>query len=285
VLDAYAGERTMVGEVWVVDPVDWGLYVDPEGLPQLFNFLLLTAPWGADNFRSVIDTALATVGAAPTWVLGNHDVVRQATRYGVVKPATGVMTQPNTGVGPDAVIDLDLGTRRARAATLLMLALPGSAYVYQGDELGLPEVLDLPVRDDPVFRRTAGRYLGRDGCRVPLPWSGTAPPYGWNDPWLPQPDGWAALTVEAQSAEPGSTLSMYREALRIRRAHPALGAGGLRWLDAPPGCLVFTRDPGFVCAVNLGGTAVPLPPGDVVLASGPMGGSLLPPDTAAWISP
>jgi alpha-glucosidase len=282
-LAEYPGDRTAVGEVWVVDPADWHLYLDPAGLPQLFNFLLLQAAWDAAAFRTVIDTALATVGDAPTWVLGNHDVVRVATRYGLVEPATGVMTQPGTMVGPDAVIDLVSGTRRARAAALLMLALPGSAYLYQGDELGLPEVLDLPVRDDPIFYRTGGRYLGRDGCRVPLPWLGSSPPYGWKEPWLPQPDGWADLTVQAQAADPGSTLSLHRAALRIRREHPALGAGSLRWLDAPAGSLLFARDPGFTCAVNLGRTPVPLPSGDVLLASGPLDGATLPPDTAVWV--
>ena len=284
-LDTYPGDRTAVGEIWVVDPADWRVYLDPAGLPQLFNFLLLTANWDAEAFRSVIDTALATVGSAPTWVLGNHDVARQVSRYGLVKPGTGVPITPQSPLGPGAVVDLALGTARARAATLLMLALPGSAYVYQGDELGLPEVLDLPFRDDPVFRRTHGRYLGRDGCRVPIPWSGTAPPYGWVAPWLPQPDGWASLTVEVQAANPASTLAIYRAALRIRRAQEALGSGKLRWLDGPPGCLVFARDPGFVCVINLGATPVPLPPyREVLIASGPIDGITLPANTTAWLS-
>jgi len=285
ILDAYPGDRTAVGEIWVDDPEDWRLYVDPGGLPQLFNFLLLRAAWDAATFRSVVDTAFATLGPTPTWVLGNHDVVRQVSRYGLVKPATGVMTQPGTLVGPDAVIDLALGTRRARAAALILLALPGSAYIYQGDELGLPEVLDLPLRDDPVFRRTVGHYLGRDGCRVPMPWSGIGEGYGWSRPWLAPPPDWAALTVEAQAADPASMLSLYREALRIRRASPALGAGTLDWLDAPAGSLLFARDPGFSCAANFSVEPVPLPPHrKVLLASGPLDGGTLPPDTAAWLA-
>jgi alpha-glucosidase len=139
------------------------------------------------------------------------------------------------------------------------------------------------VRDDPVFRRTGGRYLGRDGCRVPLPWLGSAPPYGWHRPWLPQPDNWADLTVEAQAADPASTLSMHRAALRMRRQLSALGAGSLRWLDAPDGSLLFARDPGFACAINLGGSPVPLPAGEVLLASAPLDGDALPPDTAVWL--
>ena len=285
ILDRYPGDRTAVGEIWVENPEDWRLYLDPEGLPQLFNFLLLRAPWSAEAFRLVIDTAFATLGSSPTWVLGNHDVVRQVTRYGLVKPATGVMTQPGSMVGPDAVVDEALGLRRARAATLLLLALPGSAYIYQGDELGLPEVLELPLRDDPVFRRTVGRFLGRDGCRVPMPWSGTAQPYGWTRPWLAPPANWADRTVSAQRADPASTLSLYRDALRIRRAHPALGTGDMGWLDLTPQALVFTRDPGFACAVNLGTAPTPMPPHrDVLLASGPLDDGALPPDTGVWLA-
>jgi glycosidase len=285
VLDSYSGDRTAVGEVWVVDPADWRPYIDPAGLPQLLNFLLLDAPWDAGRFRTAIDTALVAAGPAPTWVLGSHDAVRQVSRFGLVEPAPGVTLQPGSSLGPGAVVDLARGTRRARAAALLLLALPGSPYVYQGDELGLPEVIDLPVRHDPMFRRSGGRHLGRDGCRVPVPWSGATPPYGWVRPWLPQPGGWAGLTVEAQSADAGSTLSLHRAATAIRRAHPALGAGSLRWLDAPPGCLLLARDPGFACAVNMGDTAAPLPPHvEVLLTSGPLDGALLPPDTAAWLT-
>ena len=146
-------------------------------------------------------------------------------------------------------------------------------------------MLDLPLRDDPVFRRTVGHYLGRDGCRVPVPWSGTGEGYGWSRPWLAPPPDWAALTVQAQAADPASTLSLYREALRIRRASPALGAGTLGWLDAPAGTLLFARDPGFVCAANFGAEPARLPPHrKVLLASGPLDGGTLPADTAAWLA-
>jgi alpha-glucosidase len=138
-----------------------------------------------------------------------------------------------------------------------MLALPGGAYVYQGEELGLPEVTDLPdeVRRDPVFTLSGGAELGRDGCRVPLPWSGDRPPYGFGPggrPWLPQPPAWAGLTVERQRADPGSTLAMYRRAIELRRQLAALGDGDLEWLDTGPGVLAFRREPGFGCVVNLG---------------------------------
>ncbi len=177
--------------------------------------------------------------------------------------------------------DRELGLRRARAATLLMLALPGSAYLYQGEELGLPDVTDLPdeVRQDPSFFRAAGQDGFRDGCRVPIPWSGREAPYGFGPveggpSWLPQPEGWAGLSVEAQTGDPDSTLELYRTALAVRREHPALGAGtAVGWLDAPDGVLAFRREgPGgrdFVCTVNLTGAPVTLPrPGRMLLSSG-----------------
>jgi alpha-glucosidase len=185
-------------------------------------------------------------------------VVRHVTRY---------------GGGP-------LGTRRAAAAALLMLALPGGAYVYQGEELGLPEVTDLPddVRQDPAFLRTKGEDGLRDGCRVPIPWSGRVAPYGFGPagrPWLPQPAEWAELTVDRQRADPDSMLTLYRNALRLRRALPALGDGTMTWLESAPDVLAFSREPGFACVVNFGSGPAD-PPAAVsgltpVLASRPVG--------------
>src|SRR5439155_6068135 len=234
---------------------------------QAFNFDFLKAPWDATAFRTVIDSSLAQnalVGAPTTWVLSNHDKPRPVTRYG----------------GGD-------GLARARAAALLMLALPGSAYVYQGEELGLPEVLDLPddAIQDPLWARSGHTVRGRDGCRVPMPWSGDAPPYGFTTgrPWLPMPAAWRGLTVEAQTGARDATLELYRSALRIRRAHPALGDGALTWYESAPEALVFARDPGFVCAINLGAAPVPLPAyREILLASGPVDGAL-PPSTAVWL--
>jgi len=189
--------------------------------------------------------------------------------------------------------DFALGVRRARAAALLMLALPGGAYVYQGEELGLPEVEDLPedALRDPAWEQSGHRNRGRDGCRVPLPWSGVRPPFGFSPdgasspPWLPQPDGWRALTAESQAATPGSMLDLYRRALAIRRAHEALGDGSLEWVDAPAGVLSFARDPGFVCVVNLASEPVSSPAGVVLLASGPpTDDGRLPPESAVWIA-
>ncbi|MER6449543.1 alpha-glucosidase [Streptomyces venezuelae] len=382
-LDSYGGGRIGVAEAWAPTSERLALYVRPDELHQAFNFRFLNCPWDPDAMRTVIDESLAAttaVGAPTTWVLSNHDVVRHVTRYG-----GGAR-----------------GLARARAAALLMLALPGSAYLYQGEELGLPEVADLPdqVRQDPAFRRgrrqpcaapgparpTAGPDLAagtaprpgtapqaapgawasacaaadpetaapagprggtapapgtrpeatpptgagpdpvtapeaegqdglRDGCRVPLPWSGSEPPYGFGPTgsWLPQPAGWGGLSVAAQTGDPHSTLELYRAALELRRAMPGLGApeagtgpepgpgadapaeapygpypSGMRWQSAPEGVLLFTR-PGFACTVNTRPGPVELPaPGRPVLSSAPVetdGRTVrLPPDSCTWWS-
>ncbi|MET9296006.1 glycoside hydrolase family 13 protein [Streptomyces sp. NPDC003077] len=271
VLDEYPGERIGVAEAWTPSAERTALYLRPDELHQAFNFQYLGTEWDAAALRAAIDEsldAMRPVGAPTTWVLSNHDVVRHRTRLGG-------------------------GLPRARAATLLMLALPGSAYVYQGEELGLPEVTDLPdeVRQDPSFFRDSGQDGLRDGCRVPLPWSGTTAPYGFGDggSWLPQPAEWAELSVAAQTGDPASTLEFYRSALALRRAHPGLGAGdAVEWLPAPEGVLAFRRTGGFGCVVNTTERAVRVTvPGRVLLASGPVdaagGGECeLPADTAVW---
>ncbi|WP_405781293.1 glycoside hydrolase family 13 protein [Streptomyces sp. NBC_00859] len=251
-LDSYAGERIGVAEAWAPSAERLALYVRPDELHQAFNFQFLRCPWDAPAMRTVVDESLAataSVGAPTTWVLSNHDVVRHVTRYG------GGTT----------------GLRRARAAALLMLALPGSAYLYQGEELGLPEVTDLPdeLREDPSFFRSSGQEGLRDGCRVPIPWAEDGPSYGFGPGagWLPQPDGWGECSVRAQTGNPGSTLELYREALALRRRLAGLGDGPMHWLDAPAGVLAFAR-PGFVCTVNTLSAAVELPaPGRPLLST------------------
>ncbi|GAA4681250.1 glycoside hydrolase family 13 protein [Streptomyces chumphonensis] len=269
ILEEYGGDRIGVAEAWTPSADRTALYLRPDELHQAFNFHYLNASWDVAELRGVIDESLDSlrpVGAATTWVLSNHDVVRHRTRLGG-------------------------GLPRARAASLLMLALPGSAYVYQGEELGLPEVTDLPdeVRQDPSFFKSNGQDGLRDGCRVPIPWTRTGPSLGFGDDgsWLPQPAEWAALSVEAQTGDPDSTLELYRTALRIRREHPDLGAGdAVTWLDAPAGVLAFRRG-AFVCTVNTTTAPVTLAeiPGRVLLASGPYADDgVLPGDTTLWWS-
>ena len=269
-LDAYPGERFLVGEVMLMDPPRVAAYVRPDELHLAFNFTLLFQPWDPARFRDAIDATLAAleaVGATPTWVLESHDVTRLPTRYG----------------GGEA------GHRRARAACLLLLALPGTAFLYAGQELGLEEAeLADEVRQDPVFFRSGGARKGRDGCRVPLPWEAAGPGFGFTtgSPWLPIATGWAARCVAAQTEDPESSLSLYRRALDFRRASAPLRGGSFAWLDAPDGSLVFERNAGdetLVCAVNLDAEPLALPLGELVLASELVEDGLLPPGVAAWV--
>ncbi|CAM3667679.1 glycoside hydrolase family 13 protein [Nocardioides zeicaulis] len=266
VLDEAGPDRMAVAEAWTQTPESMARFVRPDELDQAFNFAWLLADWSAESFAGVItDTlaAVAPVGASPTWVLSNHDVVRHVTRYG-----GGVQ-----------------GLARARAATLTMLALPGSSYLYQGEELGLEQVDVAPeFRQDPSYLRTG--EVGRDGCRVPMPWSGDAAPYGFGpgtaQPWLPQPEGWEALTVEAQTGVEDSTLEFYRAALRARREFAWTAGADVTLVDLGDDVLAFTRGP-ITVVLNCGDSPVELPEGDLLLASSPLEGSKLPGDTAAWL--
>ncbi|MFE5615646.1 glycoside hydrolase family 13 protein [Streptomyces sp. NPDC056524] len=285
IADTYQG--VFVGEVWLPDSERFARYLRPDELHTAFNFTFLSCPWEADRLRRTIDDTLAEhapVGAPATWVLCNHDVTRTATRYG--RADTGFDFATKAFGTPT---DLDLGTRRARAAALLTLALPGSVYVYQGEELGLPEA-DIP-RDriqDPMHARSQGTDPGRDGCRVPLPWNADAPWYGFGpsaEPWLPQPRDWARYAVDRQHTDPESMLTLYRTALTLRRTEEGFGDGPLTWHPAPDGVLTFTRPGGLLCMVNLSPTPTPLPPHDhVLLTSAPLDPQgRLPTDTAVWL--
>jgi alpha-glucosidase len=292
IADEYPG-RVLIGEIWLPDAARLARYVGPGELDTVFNFPYLSCPWDAAELRQVIDQTLA-LGAPATWVLSNHDVDRIVSRYGRADTAFNLDRRRYFHNFP---VDMELGTRRARAAALLTMALPGSVYIYQGEELGLGEVQDIPdeLRQDPIWRRTNGADPGRDGSRVPLPWSGTEPPFGFSppgathEPWLPQPKEWRDLTVAAESADDGSMLRLYQDALRIRRSAPALGDGPMSWLPAAPGVLAFDRAPAGAaaevrCVANLSAGPVQIPPhADILLASGPLTGGLLPPDTTAWL--
>ncbi|WP_326665642.1 glycoside hydrolase family 13 protein [Streptomyces sp. NBC_00385] len=291
IADEYDG--VFVGEVWLPDTERFARYLRPDELHTAFNFNFLACPWDSALLRTAIDDTLAehaSVGAPATWVLCNHDVTRTVTRYG--RAETGFDFAAKTFGTPT---DLALGTRRARAAALLSLALPGAAYLYQGEELGLPEA-DIPLDriQDPMHFRKGGTDPGRDGCRVPLPWSAREPHAGFGAttaPWLPQPAGWSAYAADLQSDDPDSMLSLYREALRLRRSEPGFETAGrpgidrLTWLDTAPEVLAFTRTEGLVCVVNLAAEPAELPPHTaVLLASGPLDRTgRLPQDTAVWL--
>jgi len=288
ILAEYDGDRALCAEAWRPTPDDTALWVRPDEMHQAFNFPYLTTEWDADDLRAVIDEsvrAFTAVGAPSTWVLSNHDVVRHASRF-----ALSAENPQGHGIGPlsPGKPIPELGLRRARAATTVMLALPGSAYIFQGEELGLPEAVDLPdeARQDPTWFRTAGERYGRDGCRVPVPWSATEPAYGFSPTgasWLPQPASWAALARDRQVEDSGSTLTLYRTLLAARRCHE-LGSGALEWLDGYPAGVLAFRNGNVTVVANVGAVPVALPEGTVIVASGPVTDRTLPVDTAVWLA-
>ncbi|MDZ5078458.1 glycoside hydrolase family 13 protein [Nesterenkonia sp. HG001] len=307
-LAQYDGDRALCGEAWVSTIEKTALWVRPDEMHQTFNFHYLETPWDASALRRTIDdslTAFSSVGAPSTWVLSNHDVVRHATRLGLTAESP-----QGAGIGPDSpgLPDRSQALQRARAATALMLALPGSAYLYQGEELGLPEVLEIPddARQDPTWFRTSGERYGRDGCRVPIPWEAHAPAHGFSATgrsWIPQPQGWGEYARDGQRHDADSTLSMYRRLLALRRTH-RLGEGSVEWLDvkdllgAEAAEVLALRNQGVVVLANLGADPVALPAAATVLAASThlpsaqhgverssVGGAaaLLPSDAVVWL--
>ena len=294
VADSYDEPRVLVGEVWLADHTRFARYLRADEMHTAFNFDFMARSWDAKELRESIECTLdahAPVGAPPTWVLSNHDVTRPVTRYGREDTSFAFSTK-RFGTPSDLV----RGNRRARAAALLTAALPGSLYIYQGDELGLPEVEDLPLAalQDPMHFRSEGVDPGRDGCRVPLPWTVDGSSYGFSadaapgTPWLPQPDGWGAYSVEAQLGAPDSMLTLYRSALALRRSEPSLREGIFAWHDSfgdiEKRIVAFRRGDHFLCVVNLGTDSVPLPKHrSILLASSETDGVQLPSDAAVWL--
>jgi alpha-glucosidase len=288
------GDRILCAEAWVDSQDRLARYVRDDEMHQAFNFEFLQAPWRAGDLRDAVTNsfnAADSVGAPATWVLSNHDVVRHASRLGLP-----VGTKRPNGIGAgDPQPDAALGLRRARAATTLMLALPGSSYIYQGEELGLPDSTDMPddVRQDPTWPRSGHTERGRDGCRVPMPWEGDLPSYGFGPSdrtWLPQPPSYAALAVDRQVGTLGTTLELYRALLAARREH-GLGAGSLSWLGGyPEEVVAFVNEPAagerVLVIANLGTKPVAVPAGARILASsGPLTWQgLVPTDTTVWLS-
>ena len=270
IADEYDGDRVLVAEAWVEPEARLARYVRPDELHQSFNFPYLAAPWRVDDLRSVLTESLAAtdaVGAPTTWVLNNHDVVRHATRFGY-PPGTRI---PN-GIGTnDPQPDAALGLHRARAATLVMLGLPGSAYVYQGEELGLPEHTTMPddARQDPTWVRSEHKHRGRDGCRVPIPWEADAPSYGFGpspETWLPQPEVWRQHALDVQRGVTGSTYEFYRAAIELRRSR-GLGSGSLAFVDGWGEDVFAVLNGEVLILANFGSEPVVLPDGTVVLVA------------------
>ncbi|MFD7023479.1 alpha-amylase family glycosyl hydrolase [Promicromonospora sukumoe] len=290
VFDEYSPPRIAVAEAWV-DTTRRPRYASADGLGQAFNFDLLEADFDAAQFTKIIADNLAlsaASGSSTTWVFSNHDVVRHATRYALParngKPGKQGRDWLLSG-GTEPATDVELGLRRARAATLLMLGLPGSAYLYQGEELGLPEVPDIPAaeRQDPAFFRNPGVDIGRDGCRVPLPWTREGASFGFGPAGahLPQPAGFGELSAEAQDGVAGSTLELYRAALALR--HELQTDETLQWVEAPDDVVHFERPGGWHVVTNFGTEPTALPDGEVLVTSEPLDGGLLPGATTAWV--
>ena len=283
ILDEYPGERAMCGEAYVLPLSLMAKWVRPDEFHQTFNFRFLDAGWELQPLKAAIDEsfeAFGAVGAPSTWVLNNHDVIRSVSRFG----GDYGRATASDGIGPDnPQPDNELGLRRARAASLFMLALPGAAYIYQGEELGLPEHTTIAPehRQDPTFFRTGGKRVGRDGCRVPLPWveGGESSGFSTASPWLPQPTSYAKLARLSQEADQASTLNLYKRALSLRAKHQ-LGSGSFEW-QGTDGCLEFqNRDVRVIH--NFASSAIPMPAGDVLLRSGEPA-QLLAPNETAWV--
>jgi alpha-glucosidase len=264
-------EAVTIGEVWVFDNASWAEYVRADELHLGFNFRLVRAEFDPAEIHDAIENTLvaaAIENATPTWTLENHDVVRAPTRYG----------------------GGDIGLDRARAMALLILALPGAVFLYNGQELGLPNV-ELPdeALRDPTWERSGHTVRGRDGCRVPVPWRGDTAPFGFStsaDTWLPIPAEWESLTVEKQLLNADSTLSFFQRALETRRSHAEFTGGSIEWLDAPRDTLAFVRgDGGLRCVLNAGKQPIALPDGEPIMTSAPLVDGKLPPNTAAWLAP
>ncbi|WP_415976597.1 alpha-amylase family glycosyl hydrolase [Rhodococcus sp. 077-4] len=267
VMNEYPNAVT-VGEIWVQDNVRFSEYIRPDELHLGFNFRLASVDFDADTIRDAISNSLAAVelvAGTPTWTLSNHDVEREVTRYG----------------------GGDLGRARSRAMILVELALPGTVFVYNGAELGLPNV-QLPdsALQDPVWERSGHAERGRDGCRVPMPWEGNTPPFGFSSTdrtWLPMPPEWDGYTAEAQLEDVDSMLSLYRTAFELRALRPEFTGTGIDWYGSPPGCLAFRRRGGLICALNASNESIPLPPGELLLSSAPLVNGRLPANAAAWL--
>lgn len=292
VLNEYDPPRIAVAEAWVASAERRARYASPNELGQAFNFDLLEADFDAGQFLEIVSTNLAEAkiaGSSTTWVFSNHDVVRHATRYGL-PPLNGRDVKQGRdwllSGGTRPQLDVETGLRRARAASLFMLGLPGSAYLYQGEELGLGEVADISAEDhqDPAFFRNPGVDPGRDGCRVPLPWTrdGASFGFGAGEAHLPQPEWFGALSVEAENDDPASTLNLYRRALTLRDQLQT--AESLEWMGSDArSVLHFRRPNGWEVVTNFGTEPIALPEGEVLVASGDLGDATLPGETTVWL--
>ena len=284
ILESYPGDRAMCGEAYVLPLSFMALWVRPDEFHQTFNFRFLDAGWDKEKLVSAINEsfeAFDNVGAPSTWVLNNHDVIRHASRFG----GDYGRATASDGIGPsNPQPDNHLGLQKAKAATLFMLGLPGASYLYQGEELGLPEHTTIAAghRQDPTFFRTSGMRVGRDGCRVPLPWEIGNAANGFNNlgnAWLPQPESYANLSRDLQDNDPSSTLSLYKQALALRK-ELKLGEGSFDWLIVDD---VLSYQNGSLTVVhNFSDKPLDLE-GKLLLSSAQLANGQLSPNDTAWV--
>jgi alpha-glucosidase len=295
ILNSYPGDRMTVAEAWVSPASRIARYLRPDELANSFNFDFLTSLWEPKYLTGMINRAvdaMAEVGAPPSWVFNNHDVTRSVDRFDLGLQNRQVNTFERQG--DPALFNIARGTLRARAGALLMLALPGGAYIYQGEELAVPEVRDIPEDrlTDPIWKMSEYKDRGRDGCRVPIAWkSAQAGAFGFStnadlqpdQAWLPQSPWWGSYSVESQVGKDGSTHSLYTQALAIRKSESGLGDGPMSWIDAGKDVIAFSRPGKFACYVNFG-SPIELPEGaHVLLASQELSGRSIPTDTTVWM--
>jgi alpha-glucosidase len=278
----------MCGEAYVYPLSLMAQWVRPDEFHQTFNFRFLDAGWDPKKLFDAINESFEAfdgVGAPSTWVLNNHDVIRHASRfggdYGRATASDGIgsnQTQP----------DNELGLTTAKGATLFMLGLPGASYLYQGEELGLPEhtTLEDKFRQDPTFARTRGTRVGRDGCRVPLPWDQSSDSSGFSatgESWLPQPESYRGLARSRQEVDASSTLSFYKQALALRK-ELALGEGSFGWVEGHtgPDSLAYDNS-GIRVIYNFGNEPIDLSKAEVLISSQSLTGGKLESNSCVWI--
>lgn len=284
ILESYPGDRAMCGEAYVLPLSFMAKWVRPDEFHQTFNFRFLDAGWDQQKLVSAINEsfeAFDSVGAPSTWVLNNHDVIRHASRFG----GDYGRATASDGIGPEQPQpDAALGLRIARASTLFMLGLPGASYLYQGEELGLPEhtTLEPEYRQDPTFFRTNGQRVGRDGCRVPLPWETASPSLGFGpnqNSWLPQPNSYQQLARDNQEQEQASTLNLYKKALKLRK-ELTLGEGSFDWVRNDE--LLSYRNGQLLIVHNFGQDCA-LPAGQLLLSSDPNQSDVFKSNQTLWL--
>ncbi len=296
----YNPPRVAVAEAYV--PADrLALYASADELGQAFNFELLNANFNATEFKTVIDRGLTqakALGSSSTWCLNNHDQMRPATKYGLLPTVDHIRWKNSAGA--TSPLDENLGMRSAIAASMLIMALPGCTYIYQGEELGLHEVLGIPEDQiqDPQYLRNLKVDVGRDGCRVPLPWTSSGSSFGFGDggSHLPQPQWFAKNSVEVESKDPQSPLSIFRKALELRKG--LVTEEEMQWHETgDANVLHFSRPNGWHCITNFGRGHFDLTgKGEILHSSGPLAeagiylihgvetsGNDLPPATTVWL--